>query len=883
MKRLVFLRFLKTLAAGLFLLFLQFMSSCSNTPSKPTTPQNPTPVISSFSPENMTAGGSSFVLQIQGSSFIPSSKVQWNGQNRTTTYISDTQLNASITAADIATNGVASVTVSNPSPGGGSTAANFTVGNPSPAIVALSPESVMVGESGFNLQVIGSGFLSNSIVRWKGQNRTTTYISRTQLSASITAADIAVNGVATVTVFNSSPGGGTSSVAVFPITNPAPSISGLSPQSAAAGGSGFALRVTGNRFVSNSTVRWNGSNRTTTYVSDTQLDASISAADIQAARVVSAAVYNPAPGGGTSNATGFSVKGIVSLSPASAIAGASAFTLRVTGVGFASNSTVRWNSSARTTTYVSDTQLDASISAADIAAIGQVPVTVYTPGGSASNSVTFAVGSPTPTIVSLDPSSAAAGGPEVMVRVLGGIFMETAEVRWNGSSRPTSFINSGELRFTVPAGDLAAAGRSNVTVVNPLPEGVSSSISFHIYLSLKAGDLIYDPFTRLIYASVRGAAGAIGNTITEIDPEAGTIGQSFYIGSDPGKLAISDNGKYLYAALDGAAAVRRFDISARTAGLQFSLGSDSFFGPYYVEDIEVQPGNASVVAVSRKNLGVSPRHAGVAIYEEGVQRSAVTARHTGSNVIEFSTSPSTLFGYNNETTEFGFRRMLVDVSGVAITNVASNLLSGFYHDIEFDNGRIYSTSGRVIDPEALTLLGTYALSSTTNVQVRPDSSAGRTFFLVPGSTSGTVALQAFDQNTFGNLGSEGITNLSGTAQSFIRWGTDGLAFRTDDQVFLFRSSMVASPAPAQAAPILYSLNQSVKKGGSNLVLSVFGAGFVPGATILWNGSQRTTYFVSERELLVAIPAGDIRREGNAEIRVRNPGSRRSAPVLLRIN
>jgi hypothetical protein len=118
---------------------------------------------------------------------------------------------------------------------------------------------------------------------------------------------------------------------------------------------------------------------------------------------------------------------------------------------------------------------------------------------------------------------------------------------------------------------------------------------------------------------------ANGNSLVQIEPVAGTVGTPVFIGSEPGKLAISSNSQYIYASLDGAAAVRRFDIASQTAGLQFSLGSDSFFGPLYVDDMEVMPGQPATVAVSRRYLSTSPRHAGVGIYDDGVVRSTTTA------------------------------------------------------------------------------------------------------------------------------------------------------------------------------------------------------------------------------------------------------------------
>jgi hypothetical protein len=56
-------------------------------------------------------------------------------------------------------------------------------------------------------------------------------------------------------------------------------------------------------------VDWNGSPRTTTFVSGTQLQAAITATDLQTNGAKSVTVVNTAPGGGTSNALTFNVTG----------------------------------------------------------------------------------------------------------------------------------------------------------------------------------------------------------------------------------------------------------------------------------------------------------------------------------------------------------------------------------------------------------------------------------------------------------------------------------------------------------------------------------------------------------------------------------------------
>ena len=89
-------------------------------------------------------------------------------------------------------------------------------GPATPTLTTLSPSSAVAGGPAFTLTVNGSNFVSGSVVRWNGANRTTTFVSATQLTAAITAADIAAAGSASVTVQN--PGGAVSNALTFTIT-----------------------------------------------------------------------------------------------------------------------------------------------------------------------------------------------------------------------------------------------------------------------------------------------------------------------------------------------------------------------------------------------------------------------------------------------------------------------------------------------------------------------------------------------------------------------------------------------------------------------------------------------------------------------------------------
>jgi len=89
---------------------------------------NPTPTTTSITPASANAGGPGFTLTVDGTNFINgASTVTWNGANRTTTFVSATQLTAIIPATDIATTGSAAVGVTTTGAAAASNTQTFTI------------------------------------------------------------------------------------------------------------------------------------------------------------------------------------------------------------------------------------------------------------------------------------------------------------------------------------------------------------------------------------------------------------------------------------------------------------------------------------------------------------------------------------------------------------------------------------------------------------------------------------------------------------------------------------------------------------------------------------------------------------------------------------
>ncbi|KKU39266.1 MAG: Cell surface receptor IPT/TIG domain protein, partial [Candidatus Azambacteria bacterium GW2011_GWB2_46_37] len=509
----------------------------------PSAAPNPVPTTTSISPTSKNAGESEFTLTVNGTNFISGSVVKFDGSNRTTTYVSSTQLTATVPASDLTTGGIFSITVFNLSPGGGtSNAQTFTVNNLVPTTTSISPTTKTVYDSGFTLTVNGTNFVSTSVVKFDGSNRTTTYVSSTQLTATIPASDLTAAGTFLITVFNPTPGGGTSDAQTLTVNNPVPTTTSIDPTGKTVGDSEFTMTVSGTLFISSSVVRFNGSDRTTTFVNSTTLTAAIPASDIASEGTFPITVFNPTPGGGESNSQTFTISvtpptpnpvpTLTSISPSSATQNDSEFTMTLTGTDFVSTSVARFNGVSRTTTYVSSTQLTATIPSSDLTTAGNFPITVFTPspGGGESGSKTFTVTpAPTAPTVPLPPVGEAVRPTTIIFSGKafpgGKMFMVDKDIRYEKTVSQDTITNDDGTFYTSFIGILQ--GPHSFSLIIKDKEGRGSQTKFFnintLVQDFVVKDLIIAPTVALVaYSVTRGTATVVKGYTT---PQSGVVAE----------------------------------------------------------------------------------------------------------------------------------------------------------------------------------------------------------------------------------------------------------------------------------------------------------------------------------------------------------------------
>lgn len=183
-------------------------------------------------------------------------------------------------------------------------------------------------------------------------------------------------------------------------------------------------------------------------------------------------------------------------------------------------------------------------------------------------------------------------------------------------------------------------------------------------LPLVHNDLVFDAGRQRYYASVPGSVAGVGNSIASIDPATGAVGYSAAIGSEPSALGLAADGSVLYVGLNGSGEVVRLALPQMQETGRVRLPNVTFFGQLFAENISVSPVDATVFAVSMWRASVSPRHGGAALVRDMVLQPVMTQDHTGSNLIAFDADGQVVYGFNNETTEFGLRRNLVQADGL---------------------------------------------------------------------------------------------------------------------------------------------------------------------------------------------------------------------------
>lgn len=901
---------------------------------------NPSPTITSVSPTTELAGSASPVVAVTGTGFVPSTQIQVNGAARTTTFTSVTQVNATLTATDVATAGNLSLTAVNTAPGGGtSTAATVTVSNPVPFLSGVNPRSFLTGAGPTTVTITGGNFDAASTVMVNGSAVPTTFVSSTQLTISVASQTSAQEFA--VTILNPTPGGGTSATQYFFALAPtaAPVISSVSPTQFVAGSTSTYLDVNGSNFAQQvgtsviyvtGTVLWNGTPLTTVsgyYAGTTQeivaaVPASLLTTVGNATVTVTSTVATP----NTSNAIVVPITNpppptLTEIYPTSGPID-TATQLTLDGSGFTANSTVAVNGITVSSQFLNSTELTTTIPASAIATPGNINITVTTPapGGGTTPPLPFTayIGITNNDIVynpndgllyASIPGSAPGMGNSVV-----GIDPVTGNVTrqiWVGSNPNKLALSTDRTQLFVSLDGAGAVAQLNLTtgqIVNQFSLGVQ---------------IVDNPTSSALYlAAVPGLPNSVavastltngGTGVTIYDSGVPRSKTSYSLNYGVGPLSFGATASTLYLWSNSGVDQLTVDSTGISAGSV--LNSTSYynygFGNIQFDNGNLYLGNGTVLNASTGALlGTFYVNASTAATGPIVSDSTLGLAFVGSsnylvnttNVLAFNESTFNSSGSIPFSIGNGGNSLLKIVrwgqDGVAF-NTSSQIFilqSPVVKDLSPSPADL-STS--LVAPQSATTGSTVSYVATVK-NLGPNPAQGATLSMTLDSSFIVNSINAsqgtcITGNAFtcdlGNLASGSSITVTASATpttAGIFAGSTVVSSVTYDPVTTNNQSTSSTTVTGSfyaMAPSVTSISPALVQAGSGaFTLTVNGSGFNPNSTINVGGAGVATTYVSATQLTASVTANSIANYGWVPVTASNlsPGGGTSAVLPLTI-
>jgi uncharacterized protein (TIGR03437 family) len=470
------------------------------------------------------------------------------------------------------------------------------------------------------------------------------------------------------------------------------------------------------------------------------------------------------------------------------------------------------------------------------------------------------------TLTGVNPGLAPAGSPDLPVALY--TFLPTVGTPsftplWNGSARPTKIVN-GQPAMLLSAADLATPGLNEITVFDNKTGAMwPGGWKFPVYIPQSANDLVYDAQRKLLYASVPSTGGPKGNSVVAINPDTGDVTASVFVGSEPDRMAMTDDSQWLYVFNDGANSIVRLALDSFRPDPTFTTAGTAATGLNTTPIVSAVPGSPNAVLVGQNST--------FRIFDSGVARGKTAAGNgvvawTGANTF-VNTLPQ-LFQVNS--------------AGVVASGPSNGSNGGYVQDVKWAAGRVYLSNGQVFDSSNLALLGKFSGSGL--VEVDP---ANQRVYLLGGSPgSFSYSISAFDVNTFvpeGAIGLTGFDNTYGNAISrVLRFGQNGVAFpyraQTNissggsDKLFVLHSSLFDAAPVISAASIVNAASNQAGAVAPGEIVAIYGTGLGPAVPrslqlsasgtvdtaagdtkVFFNGIPAPVLFTSQGQVNVVVP------------------------------
>jgi hypothetical protein len=416
---------------------------------------------------------------------------------------------------------------------------------------------------------------------------------------------------------------------------------------------------------------------------------------------------------------------LTGLSPESVIAGSPDTTITLTGQNLTPATTVTWNNNILTTTFVSDTEVQATIPAAALSAPTAGPLYVEnSPGEGIANVLAFSV---LPNLGS---------GMQLTALNLSG-----SDLAWNASNNVLYVAVTSD--DSIHPQTIAAVNPTKGTIVSTVPASANPFV-----LSISGDD-------KYLYAGFANYANVQRYTLPSLTPD---LLIPLGIGEPAGSYAAGSTHSCDFAVSMGVAPGLDNTIAVTQGN----------------EGIDILGCGATVVID-----GATPRP---------VNTSVFTSTGHDFSELTWGADATAVYTQGTEYISWQpISALTVSSSGIVFDQSSSaDTYLGYRPHFDAGTGLIYSDGGGITQPSTLSQVGNFNASGlmVPDSTLGLAYFLGQTPSQGNGA-QGTIAftLQIYDLHSFALLDSIVIPNVIGHPNQMIRWGASGIAFTTENGDF----------------------------------------------------------------------------------------------------
>ena len=317
---------------------------------------------------------------------------------------------------------------------------------------------------------------------------------------------------------------------------------------------------------------------------------------------------------------------------------------------------------------------------------------------------------------------------------------------------------------------------------NPTPPNNSYATPEDKIFPGSANDVTWDSSRQVLYVTLSRANGPSGNVVAALDPKTLKIIKSTQVGGEPQKLALTDDGQYLYVSVDSTSTVHRLKLPSLESDLIIHLGNDpssgqndASGGPFLVKELVAVPAHPKSVIVTRGNNPWLSYVVDTVVYDDTTMRpKSLSAVECLCDSLQWSEDGKTIYAADNESSAFRYYKIALNDDGLSLISTVWNVFERFGSKIHYDKNTklIYSDSGVIFNP------ATESVVTKINFQgpMVPDTERGMLHYV---TATGTSAVTSLDYHDYTQIkAAQPINEVAGMARKIIRWGENGLAIVT---------------------------------------------------------------------------------------------------------